>query len=467
MIRLKETITVNEDIEAVFDYVADFRHIEQWDSSVSKSDKITQGPVSVGTVYRLSLRYAGVSTQMEYTISVYERPSKVVLEGRGDSFRAVDTIQFSSGETGTRIEYQADIMLEGASGWREAVLKPLLRSAGKKAMHRLQKGFRRNNRSVVLGSLEGFLDKSIVGGAAGFTQSAFNWRRKRWNPQPAFLNGRTVVVTGATSGIGRAAAEQFASLGARVALLSRNPAKLEVVRDEITRATGNANVVSYAADLSLTADVRRVANKILAREAAVHVLVNNAGALFNRPELTGEGVEATMATNLLGPYLLTILLRDLLKKSAPSRIINVSSGGMYTQKLQTADLGFKKGAYDGRKAYARAKRGVVMVTEMWAEQFKDDRISVHAMHPGWVNTPGLQQALPAFSSFLGGQLRTPEQGADTIVWLATAPAAAIGTGQFWLDRKPRETCLLPGTCATESERQHLLTELDRMTGGAT
>jgi len=301
MIRLKETITVNADIQTVFDYVADFRFIEQWDSSVSKAVKTTQGPVSTGTAYRLSLRYAGASAQMEYTISVYERPSKVVLEGHGHSFHAVDTIQFSSEETGTRIEYQADIVLEGSGGLREAVLRPLLRAAGKRAMQRLKKGFRRNSRPVVLGQLERFLDKSIVGGAAGFTGFAFAWRRKRWDPQPAFLNGRTVLVTGATSGIGRAAAERFASLGARVALLSRNPAKLEAVRTEIIRDTGNANVVSYAADLSLARDVRRVADKILAREAAVHILVNNAGALFNRPERTGEGIEATMATNLLGP----------------------------------------------------------------------------------------------------------------------------------------------------------------------
>jgi len=189
------------------------------------------------------------------------------------------------------------------------------------------------------------------------------------------------------------------------------------------------------------------------------VLINNAGALFNDRQATSEGLEKTFATDLLGGFYLTMHLKEALAASEASRIINVSSGGMYTQKIDVHDLENRFYPYNGAKAYARAKRGVVILTKIWAEQFKPLGITVNAMHPGWVDTPGIEKSLPGFHQLVNRIMRTPEQGADTIVWLAADRQAALSTGLFWLDRRPHETMVFPGTGTSESDRALLWQKL--------
>ena len=165
------------------------------------------------------------------------------------------------------------------------------------------------------------------------------------------------------------------------------------------------------------------------------MLVLNAGALTHEYTVTGEGNETTLATHVLSPFLLTRALRPLLEASAPSRVIVVASGGMYTEPLDVDALDPEPAAYDGTKAYARCKRAQVVLAEEWTRDLLDTGITVNAMHPGWADTPGLRAALPGFSRVVGPLLRTPEEGADTIVWLAAAPDAADLSGLFFLDRR--------------------------------
>jgi NAD(P)-dependent dehydrogenase (short-subunit alcohol dehydrogenase family) len=211
-------------------------------------------------------------------------------------------------------------------------------------------------------------------------------------------------------------------------------------------------------------EVRGLAERLLSEEPGLHVLVNNAGALYPDRGLTGEGIEKTFALDLLSPFLLTNLLLPGLKASRPARIVNVSSGGMYTQRIRVDDLEFETGAYDGSIAYARAKRGLVILTEMWAEEWKDQGVIVHSMHPGWADTPGVSSSLPSFYRATKKILRTPEEGADTIVWLAASEEAASSTGRFWLDRQPHTTHVFPGTRASEEERQRLWRALEQRSG---
>ena len=219
--------------------------------------------------------------------------------------------------------------------------------------------------------------------------------------------------------------------------------KTEQTRREIIAETGNADLDGQLADLSLMAETRRLAETLLATEPHIDVLVNNAGALFTRRGVTSEGIEQSLALLLLCPFLLTNLLIPRLCASRPSRIVNVSSGGMYTQGIRLDDLQYEKGTFDGSKAYARAKRGLVDLTEMWARRLRDQGVVVHAMHPGWADTPGVESALPSFYQVTRRILRTPNEGADTIVWLASSPEAARSTGLFWLDRQPRTTQVFP------------------------
>ncbi len=204
--------------------------------------------------------------------------------------------------------------------------------------------------------------------------------------------------------------------------------------------------------------MRRFAERFTGEAQRLDVLVNNAGVLTQGRELSAGGIELTLATNVIGPFLLTQLLVGLLERGAPSRIVNVASGGMYAQKLRVDDLQSEQGDFDGPTVYARTKRAEVVLTEMWAQRLAGTGVTVHAMHPGWADTGGLKSSLPRFHRATRPLLRSPDQGADTIVWLGAAAEPADSSGGFWHDRRRRPTHLLPRTRETEAERSRLWAE---------
>lgn len=467
MIRLRETIEVARPIDDVFAYASDFGNAAQWDPGVAESRKTGAGPIGVGTAFKLRVRFGPRSIPMEYAIREFERPRRVLLEGKSDSVHALDDIGFSVTPRGTRITYTADISLLGALSAIEPFLEGALDRLGKNAMRGLQSALGAESPPPGRSRLADLQDHLIVPGLLGFTNVGYRWRSRSWKPLAVSMRGRTVVVTGATSGLGQAAASQLAELGARVILVGRNRDKAEATRREIVAATGNDNVAVALADLSLLADVRRLAQQLLESEPRIHVLVNNAGVLLNQRTTTAEGNETTLATNLLAPCLLTRMLLPRLRESAPSRIINVSSGGMYATGLALDDLQYEKTTYDGSRAYARTKRALVTLTEMWAEQLRDSGVVVNAMHPGWADTPGVVGSLPVFHTITRRFLRTAGEGADTITWLAAAEEAARVSGLFWLDREPHTTHVFPGTDPSPQERQALWDALARLTSEET
>ncbi|GMN60553.1 hypothetical protein TIFTF001_029650 [Ficus carica] len=169
-------------------------------------------------------------------------------------------------------------------------------------------------------------------------------------------------------------------------------------------------------------------------EISIATLVNNAGLLENNRVTTSEGFELNFAVNVLGTYTMTESLLPLLEKAAPdARVITVSSGGMYTAPL-TTDLQFSDAKFNGVEQYARNKRIQVALTEKWTEMYENKGIGFYAMHPGWAETPGVSRALPDFSKALSGKLRTSEEGADTVVWLALQPKEKLVSGAFYFDR---------------------------------
>jgi NAD(P)-dependent dehydrogenase (short-subunit alcohol dehydrogenase family) len=297
------------------------------------------------------------------------------------------------------------------------------------------------------------LDRVIV---PGYSRVGFNLRRRSWKLHAEQrLDSRTVAITGATSGLGEAAAIAFARLGAQVLLLARSPVRGELARWRIVAASGSDRVAVVPCDLADLASVRSCAATILERGDGPAVVVNNAGVLTATRELSADGIELTLSTNVIGPFLLTNLLVPGLESAAPARVINVSSGGMYAQRLRVDDLQMERGRWSGVAAYARSKRAQVILTELWAARLRDRGIFVHAMHPGWVDTPGVASSLPRFRRMTGPILRTPAQGADTIVWLATAQLPGVVTGGFWHDRRRRPTHLVSRTRETKLERELL------------
>ncbi len=291
---------------------------------------------------------------------------------------------------------------------------------------------------------DGALEATFVG---GFGSTGIRLRRRMfdWSGLPR-LEGRHVVITGATSGIGLSAAREMAQRGADVSIVGRDVRRTQSTAAELGRHVGS-QVTPFIADLDLLADARRVADEIVAEGRGVDVLVHNAGALSAQYRRTEEGFEATYASQVLSQHILTCRLLPTLVGGSGPRVIVVASGGMYTQRLDPATVQMTAEDYDGVRAYARAKRAQVTLTQQWARRFPGLPVAFHSMHPGWADTRGVQESLPTFRRITRPILRTAEEGADTIVWLAGVDPIPGPNGSFWLDRAPRNTVRLPGTSA--------------------
>jgi NAD(P)-dependent dehydrogenase (short-subunit alcohol dehydrogenase family) len=299
-------------------------------------------------------------------------------------------------------------------------------------------------------ALDRALDLTVV---PGYSRLGYSLRSRGWNELPR-MDGRVVLVTGATSGIGLAAATAFAGLGASVHLIARNAERGERAR----RQSGAERV--WECDVSSLRSVRDFARRFREEQSELHALVNNAGVMPAERTLSADGYELALATNVLGPFLLTGLLAPALEAGAPASVVNVSSGGMYTARLSTSDLQTERHHFDGAAVYARHKRMQVVLSELWDERLRERGVRVQSMHPGWVDTPGLEHSLPRFHKLMKPALRSPEEGADTIVWLA---ASEHPGGRFWHDREERPTHVLPRTRESEDERARLWAECVRLT----
>jgi NAD(P)-dependent dehydrogenase (short-subunit alcohol dehydrogenase family) len=311
-------------------------------------------------------------------------------------------------------------------------------------------------------SMAGILDSLIEAPVVpSFTKVGCQLRSRldHWTDLSSYdLTGRTIVVTGATSGLGRQAAEQFARLGAHVIVSGRNAVKAARVRADIVERTGSSELSVACADMAELDQVRAMADELIAAHPRIDVLVHNAGALTAHRTVNSDGIESTVASQVLGPFLLTSLLLPALRAASPGRVLTMSSGGMYAAALTLENLQMTESAYRGSDQYARAKRAQVTLNEMWAEQFERTEVVFHAMHPGWADTPGVQESLPQFRRLMKPLLRTPAEGVDTLVWLAADDGEPQRTtGDFWHDRRRRKIHRVASTRRSDTpQRRHEL-----------
>lgn len=256
------------------------------------------------------------------------------------------------------------------------------------------------------------------------------------------LSGRTMLVTGANAGLGRATVTALAKLGATVVMACR-----DLRRGEAARAGLEGKTELLLLDVSSRADVERFVKAWGARP--LDVLIHNAGVLPTERQTTSEGLELAYATHIVGPVALTEGLLPALRASR-GRVITVSSGGMYPVKLELRALRGEVKKYDGVAAYAQTKRAQVILNELWAA--REPLVTLAAMHPGWADTAGVKGSIPTFHRVTRSILRSVEEGADTIVWLAACQRVAGQSGKFWFDRRPAKTHAFPWTLERPEDR---------------
>lgn len=256
------------------------------------------------------------------------------------------------------------------------------------------------------------------------------------NNQP--MRGKVCMVTGATAGIGQVTAAALAAQGAHVIVVGRNRAKAQQVVGEIRRQSGNKAVWYLLADFSDLEQVRDLAEAFIAQYSQLDVLVNNAGTYFNTRHPAPGGVEMTLQVNHLAHFLLTSLLLETLKASAPARIVNVTSRAHEYDSMDFDDLGFER-SYFGMKAYARSKLANLLFTYELARRLAGSGVTVNAVHPGGVATDIWRTNFPVIGPVIKWAMSlfalTPEEGADTLIYLASSPEVEGVTGKYFVERE--------------------------------
>ena len=298
-----------------------------------------------------------------------------------------------------------------------------------------------------------------------FNRMGFAFNRRGFCPDdlPRDAGGRVALVTGANSGIGRATSLELARRGFDVWMLCRDPGRGSEARDAIARECREDRLHLAIVDMSSLASIRRFVSDFSPRR--IDVLVHNAGVLPRERHVTDDGVELTFATNVLGPFALTGLLLERLSQSTDARVVFVASGGLYLQRLDLSLISIESPRFDGTRAYANAKRAQVVLARTLASLFSSELpITFASMHPGWADTTAVRTSLPEFHAVMRHLLRSAEEGADTVVWLAASDCARGTRGALWFDRRVALEYPFPWTHESPVVRQELFALCEKLSG---
>ena len=309
----------------------------------------------------------------------------------------------------------------------------------------------------------------FVGKLPSYSCVGYKARKIKWHDLSPDYAGQTWVVTGASEGIGAAIARTAAMAGAKVVIVARSEDKMRALKDDVAsrlargegltpKAKGSGQIIIAPTDLSDLHAIERLSDH-LGRKLVVDILINNVGILNTSHETTAEGFEKSYAVNLLGQYLLTERLMAMKSFNRGGLIVNMASGGLYNQPLNTRLINQDRDGFDGTMAYAAHKRAQISLTDHWRRLGAAHELFCYTMHPGWVRTSGVAQSLPGFNALLRPILRTPDEAADTALWLAKK-RPATRENVLWFDRKQRSPYIFADTRTPEITQQELLDYLN-------
>ncbi|UJR11684.1 hypothetical protein I4U23_015865 [Adineta vaga] len=305
-----------------------------------------------------------------------------------------------------------------------------------------------------------------VKGLMEYTRSGFESAAKQFNQvdTEVDLTGTHVMITGANSGIGKVTALECAKRQAHVYMVCRDETRGREAQEEIIQKSNNRNVDLHICDLSQPKDVLKFAKEFVQSKKPLNILCNNAGCMINERQLVDNEYEVNFATNTLGTYILTSNLIPVLMNKQPACVFTTSSGGMYMCRLDSDDLNSTKmSSFSGDLVYSQNKRQQVVMMERFAQRYPS--IFFASWHPGWVDTPAVRSAMPSFYSKMQSRLRTPEQGADTLVWLCCLKDIAnrYANGEFFQDRTVVSKHLpLAWTKSSVEDDERLMENLDEI-----
>lgn len=282
---------------------------------------------------------------------------------------------------------------------------------------------------MIVKLIDAIYEASVI---PSYTTHGYRFRKKHlFQPLKDDLSELKVCITGSTSGLGKALAYSLARKNASLVLTGRSKEKLDNLRDQLS-GLGTGVKDYLVADLSELDQINKLAASLNSTKYQLNALVNNAGYLATDYSTNSANIEKSFTVNCLAGLILMEKLKDKLASQAGSKVIHVSSGGMYTQKIDVENLQKGKQPFDGVIAYAQAKRAQVILNRLYAAEYQRSGIFSAVMHPGWAETPGVENSLPGFFNLFKGHLRTPEEGIDTILWLLEQKS--LETGKLWFDR---------------------------------
>jgi len=449
----------------LFNYMADFTSTRNWDPSVVDAQLTSDAPIQLGSEFLIDLKMGFTVVQLNYKIVEFTPPSLVVLKCTTKDYTLTDRITISPNQANEHqsiLEYKVTLNYHNSNAAKAKIGQFALNRFASKAFDNLKKlAFEDIGRTQHYPTV---LDKVLVPGLYQFTRFGFFKNKKNFHPLPVNRRGDKVVITGCTSGIGKEIAVELARAGAEIIMVNRTASKARAFASELDNRF-KATVHSYIADLIDIQQTYQTALQIQKDFPDIQCLINNAGELLQERKETPDGLEHNFAILLLAPFIITQVLLPSLMASKPSdsygKVINMCSGGLYAQALHLEDLQYKQGDFDGSKAYARAKRGLLDASAYMSREYNDKQVRFFSMHPGWANTPGVEKSLAAFYKATQKVLRTPFQGADTAVWLALNKAP-LESGVFWLDRQVHTDSIFPNTKTSNDDQARLYKSLSAL-----